>query len=432
MKHNRQKIFALVTSDISLKMLLCLYGLISAGLLFYWTSNSTIVVGNNDGYITGFVSFLKNGWYLETSTGTTSVYYLSVALIYKFTNSISLSFFIVNLLSQMILVALGLYIFIKVKPKKWSLLYQSVVLLYVLRTLVLESYNKASNDTFMGVFVLIILYLLIVKVYKTSKIPQYVLVAIGVFLAIALGVRQTAVLLIPLIIITFWLWKIKFKITYSKVIANVAVLFITFSVVSALIHFPSLNENQRLSFYDKSNNGKSNWMQKNFLALQHLDANNQPFTNDNVWKTTFAEVHHYLEDHGENSLPTNLLKAIEKEPVLYFKVYFYNILKTVEWLIRFSGVLILLPVLGAFNKKKDKVYNVPAILFVSFSLVLFALLFSVVELRWYLGYEILSYLAIGYSLKNFEPNRKNVLNSVFIVSICMVALFNLRSLVNLL
>jgi hypothetical protein len=432
MKHKRLKISAYFASDISLKLLLCLYVLISLGLLIYWTSNSTIIVGNNDGYITGFESFLKNGWYVETSTGTTSVYYLTISFVYQLTNSVSLSFFIVNLLSQVILVVLGVFILIKLKPKKWSLLYRSIFLLYVMRTLILESYNKASNDTFMGVFVLIILYLLIVKVYKESIISQYVLMFIGVFLAFAFGVRPTAVLLIPLILITFWLWKVRYQISYSKLIANVAVLFITFSVVTSLIHFPSLIENSKLSFYDKSNNGQSNWMQKNFLALKSLEANNQPFTNDNVWKTTFEEVKQYVQENGADSLPTNLMKAIQKKPVLYLKVYFYNTLKTLEWLFRFSGFLILLPLISAFSKKKNKEYNVPAILFVGFSMVLFSLLFSVVELRWYLGYEILSYLAIGHSLKNIELNKKPLLNAIFIFSVGLVALFNLRSLINLL
>lgn len=415
------------------KYMLILYTAVSTVLLLLWTYNSSLIVGNNDAYINHFESFLNNGWYAENIKGTTVIYNSMLSLLYAITNSVNTSFLLLNLISQLLLIYIGLLLLKYFANKKHQLFYYSVVLMFLFRHLMLESYNKASNDTFMAVFVMWALYLFIVKVYDHKEIKRIPLILIGTLVGITVGIRPTSLFLIVLLFFGSIAWSIRHKIHFLPLAKSLLICLVPLIVVVSIVHYPSISHNKTLSFYNKNASDSSlNWYQRNFLAIKNIEENNLALNHGNIWKTKFHDVEAYVEQHGEDSLPKGLLSSISRDPLTYAKITSFDWLRIGGWLLRFSGILLIIPLILFAKYKKHRVENVSLILILSLFLLYTILSYSLIEFRWFLGYEVLIYASILVGLKKLENNEMKWINTILFSSLLLVTLFNMRSIINLL
>ena len=397
-----------------------------AGVLY----KSVFKVADNDGYMSNFVDFLNNGWYNANVEGTTNIYYLGLQFLNYFTGDIQKSFFIINLGGQLLILYIGVLIMMKLSLNKRSYAFYSIIGLFVFKQLLQSSYLKASNDTFMAVFFMSILYILLIKIVPNKKVTKLSWITIGVLLALCLGVRLSIILAIPMIaaVLIFWIYKNKIK-TY-EVLKIGAYLLIPFLLVTFVIYYPSLKENYNLSFYSKNPEGY-NWSQRNYLAIRNIINKGEAFTYDNIWKTKFPEVKKYIELNGVESLPNNILESIIKSPTTYLFVLLNNVKVFILFLVRFTGVLWLLPIIEFFKKKSFKSINIPFFMFMIFSFGLLLILFSKVEFRWFIGYESLLFMAVILASDYMYTDRTKIVDYSLIISFFLMSVFNVNGLLNL-
>ncbi len=208
----------------NLLKILSVIALVVYALLLIVNTPNKFVFHNNDNYKGTFLRFLELGYYDAVSEGTTILYNVFLNGLFTFTNNIETSFVILNALSQLFLIIFGFY-FLKKQVKKINIHFVVLFGLYLLFTINLKSFAAASNDAFLGVFVIVLLYLLIQKLFDAKN--QYLTFSlIGFILALCFSIRMTAILLIPLIAFAFIIWFINSnEDCISENIKNISIHF---------------------------------------------------------------------------------------------------------------------------------------------------------------------------------------------------------------
>ena len=430
------RVFKIIGSNIFLKTISILAWVVYV-LLIILNSFSGFEFQNNDNYKQVFLRFLEYGYYDSVADGTTILYNLFLKGFYLITNNVELSFIFLNSISQFLLVIFG-YLILRKKQEKISLQFLIILGLYILYILNIKSFSGASNDTFLGVFVIILIYLMTQKIFQAkNNILTFIL--IGFFLAVCFSIRMTAILVVPLIIITFIIWYVNTNESIKIKIFKIATMLLTFILFVSVFHYPSLIENSKLSFVDKTpKNIEANWTQRNYLGLKKIESGNEKMHRDAIWHNTkFDEVVEYLEKNGKNSLPKSFSEVLIKDPILVLKMFTYNVVSSLLRVIRFWGILFCFLLFPFFKNRKlrQTILNIeylPSTLFVIFMLMLSFVCFTFIEFRWFIGYEILIPLAIISQLNgtSFTINKRYS-NSLISVSLILVTAFNLRSIINL-
>ena len=390
--------------------------------------NTPIEIANNDNYIGLFNNFLNAGYYDSIAKGTSILYNVFLYGIYFLTRDVDVSFFLLNAMSELTILLFGCFFCYKVFGKKNKYFY-IVVSWYVLQVLSMRSSLRASNDTFLGVFVMLLLYLLIVKLYdRRREVLTFSL--LGLLLSITMAIRVTAILLLPLIIIALAYW---FKNTEMAVVYRLKLLVI-FAFVTAFVtlcfHYPSLVEHQKLSYESKEPNMPVNWVQRNYLGLKKIEDGTEKMHRDAIWNNTkFDEVLTYTQKNGANSLPKTLPEVIVKNPLMLFKIAIYNGVFTVLNYFRFWGFLFLLPIFGLCSRSIMSREKLPTTLFVVYLAIISTVCFSFIELRWVYGYEVLIPVGIlAYLSKPVYFASVPKKNAIFSLSLMLVSLFHLKSI----
>ncbi|GAA3621358.1 hypothetical protein [Flavivirga jejuensis] len=419
-----------------------LYGLSIIALLVYIfliavNTPKIFVFHNNDDYKGAFLRFLDLGHYDAVSEGTTILYNLFLKGLYWFTNDVEISFFLLNFLSQIFLIVFGFY-FLRKKTKKIDIYFIILFGLYFFFTINLKSYSGASNDTFLGVFIIVLLYVLTQRLF--NKKDQYMsFVLIGLLLAIGISIRMTALLWILLVAFTFIIWFVDSNDSIPKKILKIAVALISFIVLVSAFHYPSFIEKNKLSSYDKApKNINANWVQRNYLGLKKIEQGKEAPNRDAIWKhTKFDVVIKYLDENGEDSLPKSFFEVISRDPVIVLKMFAYNVGFSILRFFRFWGFLFFLLLVPLLNKKmvlKSFINkeNLASNLFLIITLALSFVCFTFIEHRWLIGYEILIPAAV-LSYISRKPFAVDTMykNTVFSMSLIVITLFNLRSILNL-
>lgn len=309
-----------------------------------FTFNGDIIDGDN--YVGLFKQFLEKGIYVSIAEGTSVMYNLALYPIYFTTNDIEYSIFILNLLSISVSLLITYYLlYTTIKNKTY---YFSLAIILLFSLFIGKKVPLLTNDDlFSGMFYSLIIYCL----YQFhQKRKSYYFIIIGILLGICFSIRELTILWIPIISI--------FLIYYSrgiKIFLKNSTFVATFMIGTiSILHFPSLYENGKLSYYDKSPENKSlNWIQRNHLGLKKVEAGEIPRRPWAIWKgTSFPEVEQYLKDNGEDSLPKTLFAAIKKDPILFFKITFYNLYTTFKHYFSYLGFLIFLPFLVMLHQRK--------------------------------------------------------------------------------
>lgn len=387
-------------------------------------------LNRNDGYHLLFTDWISKSYYENVVEGTSILYNIFLKGIYNVVGNTDFSFVILNLISQLFILVIGIHILLKLKYKVKSLQFLIIITLYILYTLNLKSYHNSSNDTFLGVFVILIIYLITFKLNKEVKSKVFIYVA--VLLSFSFSIRITAIFLLPLISVYFYTWFKTSNLTLLHKLRYLSIFFLSFLFVLTAFHYPSIINNKKLSYEIKDPiNLNLNWTQRNYLGLKKIELGKEQLHRDAIWKyTKFEEVKKYVEINGENSLPKSMSEFILKDPILYLKISTYNVLNSLIRFIRFWGFLFLFTLYPLFYFRKNKASH-KLLSSVSFIILIFLISFSCltfIEFRWFFGYEILIPMGVLSFLNFNELKNKLNMNAIFASSLILVTLFNFRSI----
>lgn len=370
------------------------------------------VLVDGDNYVELFNRFLEKGGYDAIAEGTSVTFNLALYPIYKLVKNVDYSILILNLSSITISLLIACYLLYKIVKDK---IYYLLLVLLLISLFIGKKIPILSNDDlFSGMFYSFIIYFL----YQFhQKRKTYYFIIIGVLLGVCFSIRELTILWVPIIGV--------FLIYYSnniKTFLKNSTFIATFMIgTMSILHFPSLYENGKLSYYDKNPKNKNlNWIQRNHLGLKKIDEGKIPIKPWAIWKgTSFPEVEQYLKDNGEDSLPKTLFSAIKKDPILFLKITFYNLYVTFKHYVGYFGFLIFLPLLAIYYNKKWTLCIYYA-MFILFSIMICAVAYSFVEFRWFHGTEIFLFISIGMATNYLVRNKEKVLQIFFSFSIIFI------------
>lgn len=423
-----KKLIDLLNNDKLLKAFFIIFIVVYIVFDIKGLYNTPIEISNNDNYKGLFQSFLDHGYYDSIANGTSILYTIFLYGIHWITSDIDVSFFLLNAISELTLLSFGCYFCYRVFGTKNQYFY-IVVSWYVLQILSMRSSLRASNDTFLGVFVMFLLYLLIVKLFDRKR-EATTFALIGLVLALCLAVRVTAMLLFPLVAIAFLYWIRNSEIAWATRIKLISIFVGVMAFVTIALHFPSLATHQKLSYESKEPDMAVNWVQRNYLGLKKIEEGKHKMHRDAIWKyTKFDEVLEYTKTNGAESLPRTLTEVAAANPLLLLKMALYNFGFCLANYFRFWAFLFLVPIIGLVSRNFFDRGKLPIVLFVTYLACISIVCFSFIELRWIYGYEVLIPVAVlSYFRKPVYYASARYQNVIFSVSLALVTLFHLKSI----
>lgn len=392
----------------------------------------TLEAYDNDKYGTAFLNFWRLGWYQGCVEGYGILYNEFVGFFYRFTNNIYNSFFAANLISQLLCAIISVKLLAKYKHKINSFEYQIILVLSFFQLLNTKGYDASYDDSFLAVFISLITFILFTRI-ETILTDRKSLIWIGILLAICLAIRPTTAFLVFSLSIIFIILILKEKQISKKIVFNFSFLIIPFVILTGVLHFPSLKEKGKLSFYDKNSKDGANWNQRNYHALKQMQSGKAPKKKDVFWdKKRWKEVDELLLKNGKNSIPNNIFKTFVSDPLVVSLITIYNILFTLFWNIRNYGILIFLPLIALIKKPLFDYNKLPFLMFMLVCFIVSFVSLTFMEIRWFSGYLIL--VPIGIILAISEIKNSSILkywNLIFIFSVSLSLLMNLKSLLGL-
>ncbi|MGB3591826.1 MAG: glycosyltransferase family 39 protein [Nonlabens sp.] len=374
------------------------------------------LVTNNDDYQSNFLKFHENK-YDAILDGTTPLYFQTIEILYRMTGSVDVSFFLLNMVAIIgyIIIALRL---VK-KYARYDLYHVCLLAIFIFHFIYLKSYFRASNDTFMGLFIFIIVYQLIL-LFKGNRSYWRFIIA-GSCVGAMVCTRPTFLLLCPLLfLITLFYFK---QSRLKEALLRTTIALLCCMTIVLIFNWDSLQANGSLSFIDKNPTNGMNWTQKNYLGLDKMFNKGERLHEETNWGTTFDEVQEHLDRNGKDSLPTNLLEFVTHDTTLYAKLVLYNIARSLFELMRSFGLFIFLPLIIVFQKRFNFFLHA-----YFFQIVLVsAVCLTLVEVRWFIGYELFFFYGI---LCYFKNSKIAYINSLLSLSLILLTLFNIRTIVN--
>lgn len=386
---------------------------------------SIATIGNPDRYFQSFKFFLANDYYTIMQNGSSYFFNLIVWFFYTLTDNVNWAFFLTNLTSQLIVVIIGVCVLIKVNMPLKSNYIMVVIAIFICNTLSINAYQYSNNDIFQSVFVLAIFHLLLMA-YRQLEKYHYLYVVIGVLSALCTLIRPTSLMVICIVLSAIAILEF-FKTRRLKSIIKSLILFvIPLVLLTALFHYPSLKENQKLGFYNKNFDPKNNWVQRNYLGAKRMQSGELPIHKNSIFReTTFSYVNNYLKENGENSLPKTQMDFIVKDPLLAFELVIYNIGFIGLKASRYYAFLVLIPFLFLIKKPFLQKEKIPIYLYIIAALLISTIILTLMEYRWIIVYDILLCSGLLISLKYYEISKYKVrIRQLVNISLIMVAIFN--------
>lgn len=377
--------------------------------VLYTFHDREIVDGDN--YVGLFKQFLEKGIYNAIAEGTSVFYNLSLYPIYLIVGEVYKSVLLLNMLSICITLLIACYLLYSVIKNK--------VYCFTLTILSISLFIRsklpllANDDLFSGMFYSFIIFFLYQFYYKRKS---YYFIIIGVLLGICFSIRELTILWLP----TIGIFLIYYANDIKGFLKNSTFVAVFMIGTISILHFPSLYENGKLSYYDKSPENKNlNWVQRNYLGLKKIDEGKIPISPKAIWNgTSFPEVEQYLKDNGKDSLPNTLFSAMKKDPILFLKIIFYNLYTTLKHYFAYFGILLFLPLIAMFYQRKT-ISSICYTVFILFSIMICSVAYSFVEFRWFHGTEIFLFLSVGIAI-DYLSKKEKILQIFFISSIILV------------
>ena len=383
-------------------------------------------LGDPDRYKESFAFFMENGFYEASVNGTSLLYNLAILPFYKLFGSVDTAIIIVNVIAEILLLWIGLKLLQKLRGTVDTIYFYTIAAAYVFITLNIHPYVRTANDTFMAVFIGLVFYILFYKLETTQKRLKY-FVLIGVLLGMCTAIRPTSLFLFVIVAVFFGIKYILEKRQFKALFIAGFFIGIASLVTISALHFPSIKEKGTLSFYNKNFEKDVNWVQRNYLGLKKIQLGEEPLHKSAIFnKTPFSEVRAYIQENGEDALPSSASEFVQKDPKLYLQVVVYNLVYSTAKFVRYYGFLLLLPLFLLFKKPRFSERKRASWLFITYTILICALCFTMMEYRWYIGYELLLLIAIlttlPLALERFQQKKIDVL---FSISLILVATCNL-------
>jgi len=424
-------IITLLNSNFFLKSTYTLFVMVWLFIIIGGGYNLVFELSNGDDYLGMFKHYLQDGHYNSVATDASVLYFLALSFIHKFTNNIQHCFYILNFFSWLFILIYSFFILKKttLKKDKYFYIITSILIIFIINE---KYFLRVANDSFQAIFILLFLNALL-NLKKESSARCFIF--IGIYLGLVGAVRSTAVFLIPILFYKLAVYLYQNQENYIKKSTNFGALIISLSLILLLFHYPSIIEKGALSYENKNpKNNISNWTQRDYLGLKKIQKD--PLTRSHlvIWELTFDEVDAYLIKNGMNSLPRSHKEFIIKDPLLFFENGIVNIINVMYVYFKYWGLLFLLPLLPLLNFKKTKENiidrsNHPIIFFLIFSIFVSMLCLTIVEFRWFVGYQILIPIAI-LTIINKQKNLKYI-NLIFSISLLMITVFNFKLVISI-
>ncbi|WP_046755616.1 glycosyltransferase family protein [Kordia jejudonensis] len=386
----------------------------------------TTTVGDPDRYMESFRFFQEHGFYEASVKGTSLLYNLAASVFYKIFQDVSTAFIVVNILVEILLIYIGFQLLKKIKGTVETIYFYAIIALYVFITLNIHAYVRTANDAFMAVFLVLLYYILFYKLKEATRHTKYY-IFIGILLGLCTAIRPTSLFAIVLVTVFFGIKFILQKIQWKSLLHAGFVIGFSFVTIVSILHYPSLKENGTVSFYNKNFDPEVNWVQRNYLGLKKIQEGKEPIHKSAIFnKTPFSEVKAYVQEHGENSLPKSPSEFLKKDPKLYSQVVGYNLVYSFAKFFRYYAFLLLIPLVILFKKPLFSDKKLPSWLFITYTFLICMLCFTMMEYRWFVGYEIILLIAILSSIPLVvQKYRKSTVDMVFSISLALVSVFNI-------
>jgi hypothetical protein len=411
--------------QIKKEPLLLLFGLTWVIKIIHSNLNfSPLKVTDPDGYFVSFQYFIDHGYYSIIANGSSYLFNWFNYIFYLLIDNVSISFFITNALSELFLIIIGLKIIRLINTKYNSKYLYVIIAIYIFNTLDLNDYQHSNNDVFQAVFIaLIVMYL--VKQYLSKSINYKYYFYISLLSVLCTLIRPTSLVVIVMVLSSVIILEYLRNSNSFQVLKSFGIVAIPIFILISILHYPALREKNTLGFYNKSTDSE-NWVQRNYLATKRIQKGELPLHKNSIFRATkFNKVNDYLAINGENSLPKSQGEFLKKDPILSGIIFSYNIIFTFLKASRYYAFLIVLPLLLLVFKPfrlKEKFYIYISGIIIG---VLSFIPFTLMEYRWYTGYDILFILSIFSAIHYFEKSKyQYILKYSIKSSLIIISIFN--------
>lgn len=201
-------------------------------------------------------------------------------------------------------------------------------------------------------------------------------------------------------------------------------------IVFLILNIPSLKDNGKLSFDNKSPTGPNSatWVQRQYLAQLLVNKGEIKNFSHPSWE----ETNEYLKKNGQNSLPKGIIDGLSFDirltVVEFFKDFYYSVFFGFRQLGFILFVVLLFPLRDFFISKKLKLemYIPYALIFIIavFSLIII----SFIEPRWYAPvFTMTIVFYIGLCEKKIVPHSIIILNYFTLIAMCIFSISKMYS-----
>lgn len=205
---------------------------------------------------------------------------------------------------------------------------------------------------------------------------------------------------------------------------NFFIVTLSFIIFFLLMNFYPLVKNQNFSFDDKILKGKVTWAQWDYHNAILINQGKQ----DRFHHIPIAETKKYLEENGEDSLPSSFFEMIWFDPLLTLKEFFIDALTGLKYIFRQTGLLLFAFIFffilrlkkilnGKYLSSTDFVYIFSAAYFFMISFIVVAN----IQGRWFMVFMPVMIILIGKDLKYFPKKERLIFcigNNIILTMMC--------------
>ncbi len=270
--------------------------------------------------------------------------------------------------------------------------------LHLLFYLFSGSFLLGTNDTlFYCFFIVFILEVFLKFSDQSSKIPGYAWFC----LVSAFFTRQMAVVYLPFVLgILFLLFRDrKFGLKETGMICGSICFWV-------ILNIPSLLQNGSLGFDNKTRDTQqgTTWSQRQYLSQVYANEGKIPEFTHVTWEETRA----YLDEHGEESLPSSTFKSLIFDLSFTIKEFWKDLFFLVQSGLRQAGLSVTFPLAGLLltanlKNSKLKIFAIGQ----GIQMLIFAtIIISYVEIRWLAPVMMIGIWGINDLIMNHKSGLK--------------------------
>ncbi|MDD2228149.1 MAG: glycosyltransferase family 39 protein [Candidatus Cloacimonetes bacterium] len=368
--------------------------------------------GDEGFFLKELASFQTDGLWRSFADGISHLHVLLVSAVAAVVGSPLLAGRLLNIILLVVALFLGSLIIKNLNLRRSVELVTTASYAYMLVfSQVGKTFYRFINDPLMIVLALFSLYLF-QQYYKSNKTWFFILASIAS--GMMFWVRSFS-LLIWAGILAFLILQAAIRKPRLKGILLLA-CFVTISIaVALLVQIPSISENGRLAFENKS--GEGDWGARNWVTRYVRRSNGGIFSYQRV---DWDEIERFKQEYGENAIPSSLLGKVRKDPKFMADNFVSNLIIRIPYVLLASIGIYFLLFLDLLRRPRwlfEKDTNQPRLLFLlvaaSVSLGVSLIIINYIEQRWLMAPVICVLLLAAVHLdRRIAPKWSRVLLAI--------------------